>query len=209
MHFLRCTSTEACICFLRFLPALVAEKRHFPISSRDSAVAEVANDVRQAYSPVMPCRQQCIAIQKCLVAQSHTEVCSSAEYGYSRGSPSPLPPSPPLTLPLTLHTPAADVAHRWKPARRTGGDDAPHSRSATDENSVARVNRGGGGQGMSRLDAVVRVLKSTGRPLHYDVITRQALQLVRKKKKMLAQSARACFEELLRFLFAPFSKNSC
>jgi hypothetical protein len=62
---------------------------------------------------------------------------------------------------------------------------------------------------MSRLDAVVRVLKSTGRPLHYDVITRQALQLVRKKKKMLAQSARACFEELLRFLFAPFSKNSC
>ena len=61
---------------------------------------------------------------------------------------------------------------------------------------------------MSRLDAVVRVLKSTGRPLHYDVITRQALQLVRKKKKF-AQSARASFEELLRFLFALFSKNSC
>ena len=29
---------------------------------------------------------------------------------------------------------------------------------------------------MSRLDAVVRVLKATGRALHYDVITRQALQ---------------------------------
>ena len=43
------------------------------------------------------------------------------------------------------------------------------------------MNRGGtaagaGGQGMSRLDAVVRVLKATGRALHYDVITRQALQ---------------------------------
>ncbi len=29
---------------------------------------------------------------------------------------------------------------------------------------------------MSRLDAVVRVLKATGRALHYDTITRQALQ---------------------------------
>jgi hypothetical protein len=29
---------------------------------------------------------------------------------------------------------------------------------------------------MSRLDAVVRVLKATGKALHYDVITRQALQ---------------------------------
>jgi len=29
---------------------------------------------------------------------------------------------------------------------------------------------------MSRLDAVVRVLKATGRALHYDIITRQALQ---------------------------------
>jgi len=28
---------------------------------------------------------------------------------------------------------------------------------------------------MSRLDAVVRVLKATGKALHYDVITRQAL----------------------------------
>ena len=43
---------------------------------------------------------------------------------------------------------------------------------------------------MSRLDAVVRVLKSTGRPLHYDVITRQALQLVRKKKKSRSVCAR-------------------
>jgi hypothetical protein len=29
---------------------------------------------------------------------------------------------------------------------------------------------------MSRLDAVVRVLKATGKALHYDIITRQALQ---------------------------------
>lgn len=29
---------------------------------------------------------------------------------------------------------------------------------------------------MSRLEAVVRVLKATGRALHYDIITRQALQ---------------------------------
>lgn len=29
---------------------------------------------------------------------------------------------------------------------------------------------------MSRLDAVVRVLKATGKALHYDSITRQALQ---------------------------------
>ena len=34
----------------------------------------------------------------------------------------------------------------------------------------------GGGLGMSRLDAVIRVLKATGKALHYDVITRQALQ---------------------------------
>jgi len=46
---------------------------------------------------------------------------------------------------------------------------------------------------MSRLDAVVRVLKSTGRPLHYDVITRQALQLVRKKKKLLLRNFFALF----------------
>jgi hypothetical protein len=32
------------------------------------------------------------------------------------------------------------------------------------------------GPGVSRLDAVVRVLKATGKALHYDVITRQALQ---------------------------------
>ena len=31
-------------------------------------------------------------------------------------------------------------------------------------------------QGMSRLDAVVRVLKATGKALHYNIITRQALQ---------------------------------
>ena len=140
-------------------------------------MAEAANDVRHAYSPVMPCRQQCIAIHECVVAKS-IDIAGGL-----------LPPSPPLTLHLHC-TPAADEVHRWKPARRTGGDDAPHSRSATDENSVARVNRGGGGQGMSRLDAVVRVLKSTGRPLHYDVITRQALQLVRKKKKSRSVCAR-------------------
>ena len=29
---------------------------------------------------------------------------------------------------------------------------------------------------MSRLDAVVRVLKATGKALHYNIITRQALQ---------------------------------
>ena len=83
---------------------------------------------------------------------------------------------------------AADGAERWKRTRRVPTHDRsgireslPRSRSPHDDLSSHRVNRGGatgnaGGQGMSRLDAVVRVLKATGRALHYDIITRQALQ---------------------------------
>ena len=64
--------------------------------------------------------------------------------------------------------------------RAPSGEDSRHL--SRDEGSGQRANRGGGQgpgagvQGMSRLDAVVRVLKATGKALHYNIITRQALQ---------------------------------
>lgn len=98
-------------------------------------------------------------------------------------------PTTPMSLPPTrLPSPlTADTSQRWKPTRRTSYerlDERNHSLSRTlspgDDAPAQRVSRGGaagggGGQGMSRLDAVVRVLKSTGKALHYDVITKQAL----------------------------------
>jgi len=54
--------------------------------------------------------------------------------------------------------------------------------ASRDDSSCQRANRGraegpaGGVQDMSRLDAVVRVLKATGKALHYNLITRKALQ---------------------------------
>ena len=70
---------------------------------------------------------------------------------------------------------------RWRRSRRApSGEDSRHL--SRDEGSGQRANRGGGQgpgggvQGMSRLDAVVRVLKATGKALHYNIITRQALQ---------------------------------
>jgi len=57
------------------------------------------------------------------------------------------------------------------PAHRCVLTQSPR-RAAVRRNGTAG---GAGGQGMSRLDAVVCVLKATGKALHYDVITRQAI----------------------------------
>lgn len=72
---------------------------------------------------------------------------------------------------------------RWRRSRRAAsGEDAAAGHSGQSEVPGQRANRGraegpaGGVQGMSRLDAVVRVLKATGKALHYNIITRQALQ---------------------------------
>jgi hypothetical protein len=72
---------------------------------------------------------------------------------------------------------------RWRRSRRTAhGDEARAGHTSRDDSAGQRANRGraegpaGGVQGMSRLDAVVRVLKATGKALHYNIITRQALQ---------------------------------
>ena len=80
----------------------------------------------------------------------------------------------------------AEMRERYKRARRAPVYDRDErrpafSQSPPDDASAQRGNRGGstgpgGGLGMSRLDAVVRVLKATGKALHYDIITRQALQ---------------------------------
>jgi hypothetical protein len=78
-----------------------------------------------------------------------------------------------------------DVSERWKRSRRTPIHDHDSCRDSLsrspDEAPSQKPHRVGqtgvgGGLGMSRLDAVVRVLKATGKALHYDVITRQALQ---------------------------------
>ena len=65
-------------------------------------MAVAANDLRHVYSSVMPCRQQCISIQRCVVAQS-IDIAGGL-----------LPPSPPLTL----HLPCTHPQQMW----RTGGN---------------------------------------------------------------------------------------
>lgn len=72
---------------------------------------------------------------------------------------------------------------RWRRSRRAAnGEEGGPCHAGRDDSSGQRANRGraegpaGGQQGMSRLDAVVRVLKATGKALHYNIITRQALQ---------------------------------
>jgi len=76
---------------------------------------------------------------------------------------------------------------RWRRSRRAAViDESSLGHIPREDSSVQRANRartegpgpasGGGVQGMSRLDAVVRVLKATGKALHYNIITRQALQ---------------------------------
>lgn len=71
---------------------------------------------------------------------------------------------------------------RWRRSRRANGEEAGPGHPGREDSSAQRTNRGraegpaGGVQGMSRLDAVVRVLKATGKALHYNIITRQALQ---------------------------------
>ena len=76
-----------------------------------------------------------------------------------------------------------DGEERWRRSRRAAnGEDAGPGHGGQSESPGQRANRGraegpaGGVQGMSRLDAVVRVLKATGKALHYNIITRQALQ---------------------------------
>jgi hypothetical protein len=76
-----------------------------------------------------------------------------------------------------------DGEERWRRSRRAAnGEDAVAGHGGQSDTPGQRANRGraegpaGGVQGMSRLDAVVRVLKATGKALHYNIITRQALQ---------------------------------
>jgi hypothetical protein len=76
----------------------------------------------------------------------------------------------------------AGSEERWRRSRRANGEDSGSGHPGRDDNAGQRANRGraegpaGGVQAMSRLDAVVRVLKATGKALHYNIITRQALQ---------------------------------
>jgi hypothetical protein len=90
-----------------------------------------------------------------------------------------------LVSPRVFGTDGADVSERWKRSRRapihdrdSSCDSLSHSPDEAPAKQPHRVGHSGvgGGLGMSRLDAVVRVLKATGKALHYDVITRQALQ---------------------------------
>ena len=73
-----------------------------------------------------------------------------------------------------------DSAERWK-RRRTEREEMgsrPSSSEATVSQHRSAQQRGGaaGALGISRLDAVVLVLRETGKAMHYDVITKLALQ---------------------------------
>eukprot|EP00286_Rhodomonas_abbreviata_P022468 CAMPEP_0181300938 /NCGR_PEP_ID=MMETSP1101-20121128/7158_1 /TAXON_ID=46948 /ORGANISM="Rhodomonas abbreviata, Strain Caron Lab Isolate" /LENGTH=538 /DNA_ID=CAMNT_0023406211 /DNA_START=269 /DNA_END=1882 /DNA_ORIENTATION=+ len=120
--------------------------------------------------------------RKALSGSGKAEGGKGGEGKESKESSSSTSPSSASTCSSSINTSSSKSPVRPAKVRKTSpemtGIESEEPLSPEDITAASSLYAGGAGQhGTSRLAAVVRVLSATGRAMHYDLLTRQALRL--------------------------------